>query len=293
MTAFTTALRRIYFHARRAFSSLANAVGVTRDSHSLLEQYVTSAPAPQNVIDIFRGEWSSQFPEPMSHLDAGSLALFEDDRIRWFTDHIGGVQGKSVLELGPLEAGHSYMLERLGAAQVLAIESNTRAFLKCLISKEILGLKHVQFLCGDFVEFLRVDATRYDVCVASGVLYHMQEPVELIALLAEHCTQHIFIWTHYYDQGLIRSAPRLAERFRGGARHEHRGYRYTLYRQEYGSGRRGEGFCGSGAPSTHWMTRGDLLGSLDHFGFEVTGIAFDEPHHPNGPALALVARRRA
>jgi hypothetical protein len=292
MTSFVAALRRMSFYAGRACSSVAKAARVTRNSPSLLEQYVTSAPAPQNAVDIFRGEWSSQFPDPLSQLDAGSLALFEDDRIRWFANHIGGVGGKSVLELGPLEGGHSYMLEGLGAARIVAIESNTRAFLKCLIVKELLGLKHVQFLCGDFVAFLRTDGRRHDVCVASGVLYHMQDPVELIALLAEHCTEHVFIWTHYYDHTIIRSNPRLGRHFKGTAAHEYRGYRYMLYKQEYGSGRRGAGFCGSGAPATQWMTRNALLGSLEHFGFEVTGIAFDEPNHPNGPALAFVARRR-
>ena len=50
-------------------------------------------------------------------------------RVTQWLDIIG-VDGRRVLELGPLEGGHSYMLQRAGAARVLAIEANTRAFLK-------------------------------------------------------------------------------------------------------------------------------------------------------------------
>lgn len=38
----------------------------------------------------------------------------EDYRIEWFERIVGGFSGKRVLELGPLEEGHSYMLEKGG-----------------------------------------------------------------------------------------------------------------------------------------------------------------------------------
>jgi SAM-dependent methyltransferase len=79
-----------------------------------------------------------------------------------------------VLELGPLEGGHSFMFERLGAREVIAIEANPRAYLKCLIIKELLDLRRVRFLCGDFLEYLRADGTDFDLVFASGVLYHMR-----------------------------------------------------------------------------------------------------------------------
>ena len=78
--------------------------------------------------------------------------------------------GRTVLELGPLEAGHSYLLERLGAAEIVGIEANTRAYLRCLVVKEILGLGRARFLCGEFVSYLRTSDRRFDLAVASGVL---------------------------------------------------------------------------------------------------------------------------
>ncbi|HEY9709972.1 MAG TPA: hypothetical protein V6D48_17330, partial [Oculatellaceae cyanobacterium] len=124
---------------------------------NILDKYVTSVPSPQNAFDIFKGEWSSKLPEPFAALQAGSAPLFEDPRIDWCNAQFGGFEGKTVLELGPLEAGHTYMIERLGAGEIVSIEANTRAYLKCLIVKELLELKHTRFLCGDFVEYLRTN----------------------------------------------------------------------------------------------------------------------------------------
>ena len=63
-----------------------------------------------------------------------------------------------------------------------AIEANTRAYLKCLIAKELLDMSRLGFLLGDFMEYLRGDPDHVDVCFASGVLYHVPNPVETLAL---------------------------------------------------------------------------------------------------------------
>ena len=69
-------------------------------SAPILDHYLESAPSPQNALSIFQGEWSSKLPAPFADCQAGSTPLFEDARIQWFVDAIGGVQGKTVLELG-------------------------------------------------------------------------------------------------------------------------------------------------------------------------------------------------
>lgn len=260
---------------------------------SVLDLYVASAPSPQNALDIFKGEWSSALSEPFSHLSAGSSQLFDDARIHWLAGEIGGFTNKSVLELGPLEGGHTCMAEKLGASSIVAIESNTRAFLKSLIIKELYELKRARFLCGDFIEFLRQDeAPSFQVCLASGVLYHMQNPVELIALLTRRCLEHLFLWTHYYDPAVIAATPSLSPKFNSATQSEYAGFQHTLYRQEYQAALAWSGFCGGSAPISAWMTRDDIFRCLEYFGFEVQGINFDQPDHQNGPSLALIAKRR-
>jgi SAM-dependent methyltransferase len=260
-------------------------------SGNILDAYVRSAPSPQNATDIFKGEWASQFPAALGvPVQAGGIPLFEDGRMIWAINELGGIQNFRTLELGPLEGGHSYMLELHGAASVLAIEANTRAYLKCLIAKELLDMKRVKYLCGDFVEYLKVAADQFDLIVSSGVLYHMRNPVELIGLLAGH-TDRIFMWTHYYDDDRIKSDPNLRHKFPSKNLAEVQGFKHILYRQEYQVSLDVAGFCGGNESHSNWLSRTDLLNCLSHFKFKDVRIAHEQPDHPHGPCFSIVATK--
>ncbi len=254
--------------------------------HDILHQYILTAPSAQNAVDIFAGEWSSAVP---SVEGTGNSPLFSDDRITWAVAEFGGIEGKTVLELGPLEAGHTSMLEAAGAADIVAIEANTRAYLKCLVVKEIMGLRRARFLCGDFLEYLRSGTTRFDVGTASGVLYHMQSPIELLALLARSCDQ-LFLWTHYFDANILAELPYMAEKFVGAEWVTVEGFPHTLHHYAYGDALNWTGFCAGGANAA-WLERNDILAALHFLGMEDIRINLDHVHHPNGPSFALVARR--
>jgi hypothetical protein len=221
------------------------------------------------------------------------MELFQDGRITWLVSEVGDLHGRHILELGPLEGAHSYMLERAGAASIVAVESNTHAYLRCLIVKELLNMQRVRFLCGDCVEYLKsVDCPQFDIGVASGVLYHMVNPVELIALLAQRCQTHIFLWTHYYDDKWAKSKG-FQKRFPVTERGYYAGFAYTLVRQYYDDETlRSLSFCGGSRPFSNWMYRGEILACLEHFGFGKIKINFDDYDHPNGPAFAVLASRR-
>jgi hypothetical protein len=257
---------------------------------NILDQYVRAAPCPQNALDLFQGEWSSKLPEPWAGLRAGNACLFEDERITWGAAQLG-VQGRTVLELGPLEGGHSAMLERLGAAEVVAVEANTRAYLRCLIVKELLGLRRVRFLCGDFVEYLRTCRRKYDVAVVSGVLYHMQNPVELLALAAR-VADRLLLWTHYYDRDAIAQHADLARRFVEVRPTEEAGFRHTLYVRAYGEALQFHNYCAGSAELSCWLSRDDILGCLRHLGFADLRIHFEQTVHSHGPSFAVAALRQ-
>jgi hypothetical protein len=260
---------------------------------TILDQYVRTPPDIQNALDIFVNEWTSRLPVPFTHYRAGTIPLFEDPRVEWGVKSMGGLAGRSVLELGPLEAGHTYMIERLGAASVCAVEANTRSFLKCLIVKEVLDLKRTRFLCGDFVEYLKHEPAHFDVAFASGVLYHMQNPAELIALLSK-TADRLFVWSHYYDGETIRKTPsHRADLFAAGVKANYHGFEHMLYRRQYPEqALLWSGYCGGHNTFSHWLSRDDLLGCFRHFGFEIVEVGCEEPSHPNGPAFALTAVRR-
>lgn len=267
------------------------ATAIVRPAGAVNDHYLTSAPSDQNAIDIFAGEWSSKFPASFADLKAGAIPMFEDDRIHWFASEINGFQQQQVLELGPLEGGHSYMLDRMGAQSVTAIESNTHAYLRCLIAKEILGMPSVRFLAGDFMAYLRgPDCPHYDIGLASGVLYHMTNPVEMISLLAEHCEKHLLFWTHHYD-AVWAKTPAGQEHLTSAESVEYAGFRCTLHRYEYNNALDWGGFCGGPRPHCYWIEREELLACLRFFGFPQIRIGCDDPNHPHGPAFALVASR--
>jgi hypothetical protein len=255
-----------------------------------LDNYVKSVPKAQNAVDIFKGDWSSELPPIDEPLTSGSIPLFSDGRIAWAIDQFQGVSGKDVLELGPLEGGHSFMLENAGASEIVAIEANASAFLKCLIVKEIYGLQRVRFRCGDFVEYLRANKRKFDVGIACGVLYHMLNPLELIALLGS-TVDKLFIWTHYYDEKIIRANPALASRFRRTQTCSFEGIHVTGHRQEYQAAVEWTGFCGGSASTSVWLPREDILRCTENFGLRILDIAFEEPEHPNGPCFAFAAER--
>ena len=140
------------------------------------DMYEVQAPAPENLVALFEGQWVSALPG----LPSGDVPLFSDDRIQWAIDLAGGVTGKRVLELGPLEGGHSHMLEQAGAAHIDAIEANTLCYLKCLLVQQLFGLARTRFELGNFVPWLLSSDETYDVVVAAGVLYHLSDPVPVL-----------------------------------------------------------------------------------------------------------------
>jgi Protein of unknown function (DUF1698) len=257
---------------------------------TILDRYCLSLPSPQTALDIFAGEWSSKLPGEFEKYRAGPVLLFDDARIGLGMKEFGGVKGKHILELGPLEAGHTWMLERAGAASITAIEANTRAYLKCLIMKELLGMQRARFLCGDFLEYLTHDPPHYDLVLASGVLYHMQEPARLIDLMSR-VADRLLIWTHYYDEQIIGAAPNVSEFFRGSIEADYQGFRHRLYRREYAQGLKDVGYCGGSTSYTHWMSRSDVLDCVSHFGFGNQTVLMDVPENPRGPSILFAARR--
>jgi hypothetical protein len=263
---------------------------------NVLNAYSTELPSPQTAIDIFAGEWASHFPAPLDGVTAGSAPLFEIEHVPWGIHLLGGVQGQRVFEFGPLEGGHTFILDRMGAREVVAVEANTRAYLKCLISKELLGMPSAHFLCGDALRYLESELARgagkFDLCLASGILYHFRDPVGALDLMTRS-SDRLLLWTHYFDDEIVRSRSDLAAKFTSFVKTDYQGFRHTLYRQEYQQALQFKGFCGGSAHYSAWMTRSEILGALDYFGFEVVGIDFEEQDHKgNGPCFCLAARRR-
>lgn len=261
-------------------------------ARSVLDLYHEGLPSPANAVELFAGDWSTALPERFGVETGGFINLFDDGRIDWMVEVVGGVAGRRILELGPLEGAHTWSLEaRHGAAEIVAVEANQRAYLRCLVLKEIVRTTRSRFLLGDFNRYMAESGERFDLVVASGVLYHMEDPVRHIELLCSSADE-VYVWTHHYDRERVESDPNLVRKFSGSQEIDHDGFVHTVHRQDYLDALGWGGFCGAGRLAANWLTLDDIYAAFDRYGFSIAETAFEEPDHPHGPALAFVARSR-
>ena len=213
------------------------------------ENYVESKPSIDNLIDIFgRDAWASKLP--IEGINVGFSDNFDDFRVKSW-NNLCPVGGKTILELGPLECGHTYMLEQFGAKSVTSIEASKICYLKCLMIKDIFGLK-VNLLHGDFREYLQDCDKRYDVVMASGVLYHMTDPVKLIMDICK-VTDNVFMWTNYYTDSDVASFNFEKEPVSLAGKY----YGYKHYYHE--NNIKVNSFCGGTAPHAVWLRKEDII----------------------------------
>lgn len=257
---------------------------------SALAEYAKIKPDAQNAFDLFTGSWSTKFDDAVTR---GTFDGLHDPRIVWLSEQFD-LGSKRVLELGPLEAAHTAMLERAGA-DVLAIEANKGAFLRCLVAKNHLGLR-ARFLLGDF-ELHDFGADSFDLIVASGVLYHMRDPAKLLQRLSL-ASKRLFLWTHYIEPDVTKWNPCLSKELASGKWDlskamvtEVDGFPVRTVRQRYGASLGWSGFCGGTEAYSNWIYREDLLGLLGHLGFGTVRLGFDEVTHQNGPAFCIYCER--
>jgi hypothetical protein len=254
---------------------------------SIEDRLVLKCPSPQTALDIFKGSWISRMPGEFAIYEAGATPLFDDGRIPLSVQYLGPVEGKRVLDLGPLEGGQAYVLEKMGAKSIVSVEANSILYLRCLVAKEVLGMKRASFLCGDVIEYLKGNPAEFDMCVASGILYHMSDPVDLLWQLSRHVGE-LLIWTHYFDE---ERPERNRITFAAAVRHEFQGLSYNYHRQDYGAGFTGKAYCGGTAQHSSWMTRDGIVSALSEFGFASINV-IDEGDSISGPYLLLTASKK-
>jgi hypothetical protein len=251
------------------------------------DKYEIDAPSPEGLVALFEDQWVSSLPGYAS----GDVPLFADDRIRWAVDLAGGAAGKRVLELGPLEGGHTHMLEQAGAAEILAIEANTLCYLKCLLVQQLFGLDRTTFQLGNFVPWLKTTDETYDLVVAAGVLYHLSDPVPVLDAICRAGAQ-VYLWTHYVDFDLMPKTDRRYKRwFTGVEEHDYRGTPYPLHRRAYKKNPTNEPkFIGGVHTTTAWVEKQTILDVFAAHGFDVE-IAHEADNH-SGPSASFFAHKR-
>jgi hypothetical protein len=263
----------------------ATPIGTSRP----LDEYVSSMPSAQNAVDLVPG-WNHMFP-PEVGVTAGPTNMYADTRIIWALEQFGSISGCRVLELGPLEASHTYMLHRQGPALIDSIEANKLAFMRCLIAKNLLKLDSVRFMLGDFEKWLEATSERYDLIIASGVLYHMDDPVRLIELMSQR-SDALYLWTHFYGEAEMPSGDTRRLAFSGDvAIRSFKDLDIRLHKRSYHGAWKDKSFCGGIFDEHSWLEKEQIFAVLKSVGYQDIRIAHESTTNPNGPSVSIFARR--
>lgn len=262
-----------------------------QETDGFFDQYCNEMPSHQNAIDILPG-WNSAFPGGLK-LKAGNHALFADQRVDWAVKQAGSIQDLKVLEVGPLEGMHTYMLNKHRPASIDAIEANKQCFLRCLVTKEVIGIDRAHFYLGDALKWLETEERHYDLAVASGVLYHMPDPGHFLSQLTRRCDQ-LFIWTHFFDAKAMPNDDPRRKAFNGNV--EERtiaGVPVRYYERHYFNANATKEFCGGMKDRHYWMGRDDIIDLIRALGFSDIRITQEDPNHRGGPCFCVFAKRGA
>lgn len=253
---------------------------------------VQSPPSDQNAVDLFAGIWACDLSELRPGLTSGIAPLFrQDKRPRQLNEALRAagrdLYDMSILEIGPLEAAHTFQLEALGARSILAIEANTQAYLKCLIVKEIAKLTRSRFLLGDSFPFLKETSQRFDLVFCSGVLYHIADPFEFIQA-ACRVSDLFYAWTHFYDPDHM---PANVEATRTPVVVSKRDGNITYHQRNYNlvAGSTAT-FLGGNQDISSWLSLDDMHYCFSAAGFKIDIIEIDRAH-ANGPGITFLAQR--
>lgn len=201
------------------------------------------------------------------------------------------MKDKNILECGPLELGHTYMMHNFGCKKITSVENNWYCYLKCLAVKDSLKISNLELLFGDVVEYLKESKDKFDFVLCSGILYHLLNPIELIHLLSL-VTDKVFIWTHIYDE---KSATMKIQNIHT-TQIEYDGEVYSGGKQRYadnGNSKLESSYCGGKFKISFWICEKELYRALKKYGF--INIQKNEAlcnlNNPNGPCISIFASK--
>lgn len=101
---------------------------------------------------------------------------------------------RRVLELGSLEGGHTVAISRW-AENVVGVEGRASNAEKARWILKMHDVTNAEIFDGDLEAIRLADYGQFDLVFNVGVLYHMTEPLKLLAACAD-AAPNLFLWTH-------------------------------------------------------------------------------------------------
>lgn len=185
----------------------------------------------------------------------------------------GELTGLRAADLGCLEGGFSLALAGRGM-KLLSVEARRKNLEKVRLLKEHFEASDMELLCDDVKEFTRERFGEFDVVLALGILYHLDEPVGWLRQIAQATHGVLVVDSHYAppdESSLAQIDPRLAqlsplERIEvGGAVYEGRWF----FEYDEKADREAQLWASYSNRSSFWLTKESLLQALMRAGFDL------------------------
>lgn len=175
-----------------------------------------------------------------------------------------GMSTLRVADLGCLEGGYSLGLAQLGAT-VVGVEVRPENIDKCGLVRAQSGLSNLSFVAEDVKEFTARRFGTFDVVLALGILYHLDDPVTWLRQIAAATRRLLFLDTHFAPLGDLSD---LDERLGGLGPLEQRQDGDALYEgrwfHEFTSTDQRDGmpWASWSNASSFWLTKQSLLSAI-------------------------------
>lgn len=229
-------------------------------------------------------EETRDFLSPWNHnirLAPGIYTAYVED---WYPEHRaimgvvdrhlhGSFAGKRVLDIGCLESYFS-LEPALHGADVVGVDAKEINIKKCEFVKSVLGVPNLTFALDDAMNVTRERYDTFDVVLALGLLYHLDDPFTFLAQLADVCRGFLVLDTLIAFEDAPQTIgdwnPELSAICDFPV--DGRSYRGRLYR-EFAEGADDEERAFSTTAShtndlSAWLTEDSLLTLLSDVGFE-------------------------
>jgi SAM-dependent methyltransferase len=120
----------------------------------------------------------------------------------------GGFAGKRVLDLGCLE-GYFAVESALQGATVVAVEGKIKNLKKCEFVRSALGIDKttLRLVRDDVMNVTRATYGSFNAVLALGLLYHLADPFQFLANMADVCDEFVLIDTHVAFEDKVPELP--------------------------------------------------------------------------------------
>jgi 2-polyprenyl-3-methyl-5-hydroxy-6-metoxy-1,4-benzoquinol methylase len=219
----------------------------------------------------------------------------------------GRFSGKRIVDIGCLE-GYFSVECALQGAEVLGIEGKRLNIKKCEFVKSVLGVEQLRLAQDDAMRVTRDRYGRFDVVLALGLIYHLDDPFTFLDNVARLCDGFVVIDTLVALEDQPDSIcdgwrPELSDL----RRFDYRGREYhgRTYREYAGDAPQLEKDLSvtSSLDNEHsvWLTEQSLIGLLRDVGFEQVQKVVYGPHengnwwadvHKDGRLLLVAFKQR-